>query len=122
VSWDLDETEAVELAHEYMVAMPPPSDDEWVITRVQEREWGWVVSWLNKRAAGGSRDTRDLYAGGGPFLIDRQTGRVAICGSAHDAEAAGAAHLGKAGSHPMESMWARRAAFCMARPRSSLIT
>lgn len=83
MSWDLDEAEAVELAREYMAAMPPPVDDEWVITRVQEREWGWVVSWLNKHAAEGSRDTSDLYAGGGPFLIDRETGRVAICGSAH---------------------------------------
>jgi hypothetical protein len=85
MSWDLDEAEAIELAGEYLAAMPPPADDEWVVTRVQEREWGWVVSWLNRRAYEGSRETRDLYAGGGPLLIDRQTGRVAMCGSAHPA-------------------------------------
>lgn len=67
VSWDLDEAEAIELAREYLAGMPPPGDDEWVVTRVQEREWGWVVSWVNKRAAEGSRDTSDLYAGGARF-------------------------------------------------------
>ncbi|HET6167707.1 MAG TPA: YrhB domain-containing protein, partial [Marmoricola sp.] len=83
VSWDLDVDEARELAEEYLSAMPPPDDDEWVVTRVEEREWGWIVSWLNRRAAEGSTSTSDTYAGGGPFLIDRETGRVARCGSAH---------------------------------------
>jgi hypothetical protein len=82
VSWDLDETEARELAAEYLAAMRPPINDEWVITRVDEREWGWVVSWNSRRASEGSRDPHDLYAGGGPFLIDRKTGRVAMAGSA----------------------------------------
>jgi hypothetical protein len=86
VSWDLDEGEAIELAEEYMAAMPPPTDDEWVITRVEERDWGWVIWWLNRRAAEGSREMKDMYAGGGPFLVDRQTGRAAICGSAHGAD------------------------------------
>ena len=86
MSWDLDEPEAIELAEEYMAAMPSPRDDVWVITRVEERDWGWVISWLNKRYADGSREATDTYAGGGPFLIDRETGRVAICGSAHDKE------------------------------------
>jgi hypothetical protein len=81
MSWDLDD--AKELAEEYLAAMEPPADDVWVLTRVEERDWGWVVSWLNKRAAEGSTATSDLYAGGGPFLIDRKTGRVAMCGSAH---------------------------------------
>lgn len=62
--------------------MNPPVDDEWIVTDVEERDWGWIISWLNKRAVEGSRETRDLYAGGGPFLIDRKTGRVAMCGSA----------------------------------------
>lgn len=62
--------------------MPPPDGDEWIVTRIEEREWGWIVSWLNRRAAEGSASMSDTYAGGGPFLIDRQTGRVAICGSA----------------------------------------
>jgi hypothetical protein len=35
---------------------------------------------------GGSTDSRDLYAGRGPFVIDRETGRVALAGSAHPAE------------------------------------
>jgi Immunity protein 35 len=83
MTWDLDEAEARELALQYIDAMAPPRDDEWVITRVEEREWGWVVSWLNRRAVEGSTDTRDLYAGGGPFLIDRKTGSVAMAGSAH---------------------------------------
>lgn len=41
------------------------------------------MSWLNKRVAEGSRDIGDMCGGGGPFLIDRKTGRVAVCGSAH---------------------------------------
>jgi hypothetical protein len=38
-----------------------------------ERDWGWIISWMNKRAAQGSTAARDMYAGGGPFLIDRKT-------------------------------------------------
>ena len=86
MSWDLDVAEARELAEEYLAAMPPPGDDTWVITAVEEREWGWIVSWLNKRAAQGSTATQDTYAGGGPFLIGRKSGRVAMCGSAHPVE------------------------------------
>ena len=86
MSWDLDEQEARELAEEYLAAMEPPEDDKWIITRVVEHEWGWAVSWLNRRAAEGSQDPRDIYAGGGPLLIDRAEGRVAMCGSAHPPE------------------------------------
>lgn len=66
--------------------MSPPQDDEWVITQVQEHHWGWVISWANGRAAEGSTASHDLYAGGGPFLVDRKTGRVAMCGSAQPPE------------------------------------
>jgi len=86
VSWDLDRAEAVELVQEYLAAAHPPKDDEWVVLDVDERDWGWVVSWTNKRAAEGSRDPNDLYAGGGPYLVDQQTGRVAMCGSAFDVD------------------------------------
>ena len=86
MSWDLDAAEARELAEEYLAAMVPPRDDSWVITTVEERDWGWVFSWLNKRAAQGSMAIEDIYAGGGPFLIDRRTGRVAMCGSVHPVE------------------------------------
>jgi len=83
MSWDLDIQEARELAEEYLGAMPPPDGGVWVVTAIEECEWGWIVHWLNRHAAEGSRDSSDMYAGGGPFLIDRQTGRVAMCGSAH---------------------------------------
>jgi hypothetical protein len=66
--------------------MVPPRDDVWVVTAVEERDLGWVISWLNMRAGQGSTAIQDTYAGGGPFLIDRQTGRVAVCGSAHPVE------------------------------------
>lgn len=52
----------------------------WVITGVVEHSWGWVISWVNKRAAQASQDTRDMYAGGGPFLVKRADGRVAMGG------------------------------------------
>jgi hypothetical protein len=57
-----------------------------VITAVDVRNWGWIISWLNKRAAQGSAATQDTYAGGGPLLIDRKAGRVAMCGPAHPVE------------------------------------
>ena len=76
----------MELAQEYIDAMPPPGDDTWMITAVDERDWGWIVHWTNRHAHEGSRDPSDLYAGGGPLLIDRKTGRVAMCGSAFDAD------------------------------------
>ena len=66
--------------------MVPPRDDSWVITAVEEHDWGWVISWLNKRAAQGSTAIEDMYAGGGPFLVDRKTGRMAMCGPAHSVE------------------------------------
>ncbi len=83
MSWDLDEGEARELVEEFLTAMPPPGDDVWIITGVEERDWGWVISWVNQQAAQGSEDPRDLYAGGGPYLVDRKTARVAMAGSAH---------------------------------------
>ena len=86
MSWDLDADEARDLIEEYLAAMPPPQGDEWIVTHVAERDWGWVISWLNRRAAEGSTDTSDLYAGGGPYLVDRETGEVAMCGSAKPVE------------------------------------
>jgi hypothetical protein len=86
MSWDLDLAEARELAQEYLAAMVPPRDDEWVITNIEEHDWGWIISWHNRRAAQGSTAIQDTYAGGGPLLIDRKTGRVAMCGSAYPAE------------------------------------
>ncbi len=86
MSWDLDEAEAVELAQEYLAAMPPPTDDEWVVSGVDEREWGWVISWVNERATRPGAPLEDMAGGGGPFLIDRVTGRVTMCGSAHAAD------------------------------------
>ena len=86
MSWDLDEMEAVDLAHEHLEAMDPPGDDVWIITAIEERDWGWIVHWTNERAFNGSRDPHDLYAGGGPLLIDMKSGRVAMCGSAEEAD------------------------------------
>ena len=86
MSWDLDVAEARELAEEYLAAMEQPRDDVWVVTTVQERDWGWIVSWLNSRAAQGSTGSEDTYAGVGPFLIDRKTGRMALCSWPHPVE------------------------------------
>lgn len=86
MSWDLDEREARELIEEYLAAKEPPGEDEWVITRVVEHDWGWVVSWINRRYHEGSRSTDDMYAGGGPYLVDRKTGRVTIADSVFPVE------------------------------------
>ena len=83
MSWDLDVEEARELVEEFLQAVPRPEDDVWVVTDVQERDWGWIVFWSNRRAAEGSLESHDLYAGGGPYLVDRKTGRAAMAGSAH---------------------------------------
>ena len=83
MSWDLDEDEARVIVSEKLALMTPPQDDEWIITAVRECDWGWVISWNNRRRAEGSTATRDLYAGGGPFMVDRSTARVAMAGSAH---------------------------------------
>lgn len=66
--------------------MVPHRDDVWVITAVEERDWGWVISWLNNRAAQGSTALEDTYAGGGPILIDCKAARLAMCRSAHPVE------------------------------------
>ncbi len=86
MTWDLDVDEARTLAEAFLSRMEPPVGDVWVITTVKERDWGWIISWSNNRAAMGSTETKDLYAGGGPFLVDRKTGRVAMCGSAFPAD------------------------------------
>jgi hypothetical protein len=57
--------------------------DKWMNTGVEERDWGWLISWNNRRAFEGSIDTRDLYAGSGPFMVDRSTGEVSMASSAH---------------------------------------
>lgn len=85
MSWDLDEAEARELAEEHLRSFVQPSNgDEWVVVKVEGREWGWIMAWAARRAVEGSRAPEDTYAGGGPLLIDKATARVAMCGSAQD--------------------------------------
>ena len=72
----LDVDAARELVEAFLPGMEPPGEDVWVITTVEERDWGCIISWNTSRAAMGSKESRDLYAGGGPFLVDRKTGRV----------------------------------------------
>jgi hypothetical protein len=83
---ELDESRARNLVQEYLDAMDPPGSDVWVITQVVTLDGVWVVGWASRRAAEGSRDPSDIYVGAGPFLVDRRSGRVALCGSAHPAE------------------------------------
>jgi hypothetical protein len=71
---------------EYFASWVPPRNDVWVVTAVDERDWGWVISRMNSRPARGSTGFLDLYAGAGPLLDDRKTGRVALCGLAHPVE------------------------------------
>jgi hypothetical protein len=83
---ELDEDRARNLVQEYLDAMAPPGSDVWVITQVVTLDEVWVVGWASRRAAEGSRDPSDTHVGAGPFLVDRRSGRVAQCGSAHPAE------------------------------------
>jgi len=80
VAGDLDEQQARALVQFFLDTTHNPAGDTWVITDVAEADWGWVISWTNRRAAEGSRDIRDLV-GGGPYLVDRRSGRIAMCGS-----------------------------------------
>ena len=86
MSFDLDEDEARELVEEYLAAREPPKDDKWVVSEITEYEWGWVVGWVNRRYLEGSRESKDLYAEPGPYLVDRRTGDVALAGNAHPVE------------------------------------
>lgn len=103
---ELDEAAARDLAGEYLAAMEPPGSDVRLITHVETTAWGWVICWANRRAAEVSLDPSDLYAGAGPFLVDRRAGRVALCGSAYPA----GHHIGlwRAGQLPDEPPPARR--------------
>jgi hypothetical protein len=83
---DLTETEAVAIVREFLAAWEPPRDDEWVVTDVRPFDWGWAVFWANRRYAEGSRDQADVYAGSGPYLVDRRSAAVALAGSAHPVE------------------------------------
>lgn len=83
MSDDLDEDDARELVQQYLQAREPPLGDEWTIAYATEYEWGWVVGWNSRRYLEGSRDPGDIYAGGGPYLVDRHSGEVAMAGSAH---------------------------------------
>src|SRR5204863_10089511 len=74
------------LVAEYLAAFTPPANDEWIVTAIDERDWGWVFSWVNRRRAEDSGDPHDVYVGSGPFLVDRSTGRVALCGSAYEVD------------------------------------
>lgn len=65
--------------------MKSPADDTWVVSSVEDHRWCWAVHWVNGRALAGSNESRDAYAGGGPLLIEKETGRIAWTGSAHSA-------------------------------------
>jgi hypothetical protein len=82
----INEQEAVELVNEFLAAWEPPHEDQWVTTDIRPFDWGWAISWANRRYAEGSREPADIYAGGGPYLVDRTTGAVALAGSAHPVE------------------------------------
>jgi hypothetical protein len=80
---DLTEAEAVAIVGEFLAAWEPPLRDVWVVTEVRPFDWGWAIFWANRRYAEGSRDPNDVYAGSGPYLVDRVSGAVALAGSAH---------------------------------------
>jgi hypothetical protein len=86
VPTSVNEQEAIELVKEFLAAWEPPHEDQWVVTEVRPFDWGWAISWANRRYAEGSREPRDTYAGRGPYLVDRMTGAVALAGSAHPVE------------------------------------
>lgn len=86
VSRPISELEAIELVREFLAAWEPPREDEWVVTEVRPFDWGWAISWANRRYAEGSRESKDVYAGSGPYLVDRMSGAVALAGSAHPVE------------------------------------
>lgn len=73
MSRDLDAAEARDLAEAYLASWVPPRDDVWVVTAIDECDWGWVISWVKERRAQGSTAIEDLYAGAGPLLVDRKT-------------------------------------------------
>jgi hypothetical protein len=79
----VSEREAIEIVRDFLAAWEPPLDDEWVVTEVRLFEWGWAISWANRRYAEGSREPKDTYAEKGPYLVDRMSGAVALAGSAH---------------------------------------
>jgi hypothetical protein len=83
VAEELDKRRARALVQRYLDITDIRGGDAWVITDVEEADWGWVIHWTSRRAAEGSSSPADLYAGGGPYLVDRRSGRVAMCGSAH---------------------------------------
>jgi hypothetical protein len=86
MSPQLTEVDAIRIVQQFLDAWEPPRDDVWVITEVCPFEWGWKISWANRRYAEGSREEEDVYAGSGPYLVDRTTGAVALAGSAHPPE------------------------------------
>jgi hypothetical protein len=77
---------ATEIVRRFLDAWESPKDDVWVITKVSPFDWGWAISWASRRYAEGSREQNDVYAGSGPYLVDRLTGSVALAGSAHPVE------------------------------------
>ncbi len=79
----LGESDAVAVVREFLDAWEPPRNDVWIVSDVRSFEWGWAVFWANRRFVEGSREPDDVYAGSGPFLVDRMTGAVALAGSAH---------------------------------------
>jgi hypothetical protein len=76
---DLNEQQARVLVQQWLDITPIDDGDVWVITGVEETDWGWTVSWGNQR---GILNWQDSYVGSGPFLVDRRSGRVAVAGSA----------------------------------------
>ena len=61
------------------------SDNELIISNALEKPWGWVFFYNSKRFLE-TRDDRHAIAGNGPFLIERETGRLFETGTARPLE------------------------------------
>ncbi|WP_169787742.1 hypothetical protein [Luteipulveratus mongoliensis] len=75
MSWELDEATAVELIRERLDSSPPREGETLIISGVEQRDWGWIVSWEGVRVPGPHRRTPPDR---GVYLVDRQSGRVGM--------------------------------------------
>jgi len=83
VAEDLNEQQARALVQQHLDMTDIRGGDSWVITDVQEADWGWVIYWTSRRADKRTRIGPGSREGEGPYLVDRHSGRVAMCGSAY---------------------------------------
>jgi len=77
----ISRSEAVAIAQAHIDRPRHAATLQFVVTQVQERDYSWVV-YYDSRKHVETRNPLDSIAGNGPVVVAKDTGKVAVAGTA----------------------------------------